>query len=316
VVDEPDALSARISATAATGRYPVNDGTEATIQVSVTAACQTSCTDADPQAIATFVGTLLHSYEIELLTIQLDAPFQIEFDCGYGAQACYYPGQNKIILSGNDTPAADGASREMVLAHEYGHHVAQHRDSPAPFPAAIEWGPPRWSSYENVCRLRRAGAVFPGDAGEHYYQDPGEAFAESFARYHFPEAPVPWKWLPALRPDAGAFQAIREDTLDPWLGRTSFVISGRAPPRDAGATIRTFRTPIDGRVSLRPARRPKHRYRLSLRNPAGRELRTPGGRLGTRRKLNFTVCGQNRLRVVLRSTRDSDSPFRLQVQRP
>jgi hypothetical protein len=315
VLGNPSPTAARISASATTARYPIDDGSEATIAVGVTAACRASCTAADPQQIADFVGTLIHGLEVDLLTVQLDAPFEVEFDCGFGAQACYYSGENRIVLSGDETLAPDGSSREFVLAHEYGHHVAQHRESPPPFPAAIDWGTARWSSYEHVCQQRRAGALFPGNEGVHYFEDPGEAFAESFAHYRFPDAHVGWRWLPALKPNAAAFRAIREDTLDPWLGRTGFQLSGRVPPRRAGAAVKSFRTPLDGTVSLHPSDR--HRlYQLSLRSPAGRVLGTSRHGLGFGRQLNYTVCGQKRLRLQLSSTRRTATPFHLQIQRP
>lgn len=313
VIAAPSAGSARISATATTSRYPINAAGE-TVAIAVTAACQASCTAADPQQIAGFLGTLVHGFEMELLTVQLDAPSQIEFDCGYGAQACYYGAESKIVISGNATAAPDGASREFVLAHEYGHHVARHRESPPPFPAAIDWGTARWSSYEDVCRRARAGALFPGNEGLHYFRDPGEAFAESFAYLRFPESEVPWRWLPALEPDAEAFQAIREDTIDPWLGRRVFRLRGRVPPRRKGVAVREFRTPLDGTVSLSPAGRP--RYDLDLLNPAGRLLRSSRHGLSFGRRLNYTVCGQSQLRVAIRSSRRRGAGFKLQIQRP
>ena len=312
----PSPTAASISESAATDRYPVDDGSGATIAISVTAACQAYCNAADPQQIADFVGTLIHSFEIDLLTVQLDTPFQLELDCGFGAQACYYSGQNKIVLSGNDTPGPDGSSRDLVLAHEYGHHVAQHRDNPAPFPAAINWGTARWSSYEHVCQRRRAGVLYPGDEGTHYYEDPGEAFAEAFARNRFPEAQVKWKWAPSLKPNAGALRAIREDTLDPWSGRTSLVVNGRVPPGKGGAAVESFRTPLDGTVSLRPSGLRRHRYQLSLRSPAGRVLRTSQHGLDLHHQLDYTVCGQARLRVVISSSRRSGGRFGLLIQRP
>lgn len=314
VIEALSAGSAMISASADENRYPINDGSGETVAISVTEACQASCTAAEPQQIANFLGTLIHGSEMELLTVQLDTPSQIEFDCGYGAEACYYGGENKIVLSGDDTPAPEGASREFVLAHEYGHHVAQHRESPPPFPAAIDWGTPRWSSYENVCQGSRAGALFPGNEGLHYFRDPGEAFAESFAHLRFPESNVPWRWAASLKPDATAFQAIREDTLEPWLGRSAFRLRGRTPPYHGGAVVRAFRTPLDGTVSLRPAGRP--RYELSLLNPAGRVLRTSRNGLSFGHRLNYTVCGQSRLRVAIRSSRRSGGAFKLQIQRP
>jgi hypothetical protein len=314
VIEAPSVGSARISTGADANRYPINDGSGETVAIAVTAACEAACDAADPQQIANFLGTLIHGFEMELLTVQLDTPSQIEFDCGYGAQACYYSGENKIVLSGDDTPAPEGASREFVLAHEYGHHVAAHRESPPPFPAAIDWGTPRWSSYENVCQGSRAGALFPGNEGLHYFRDPGEAFAESFAHYRFPESKVPWRWVHALEPDPAAFQAIREDTLEPWLGRTAFKLRGRVPSRQGGAVVRAFRTPLDGTVSLRPAGRLL--YNLDLLNPAGHILRTSRNGFSFRGQLNYTVCGQSRLRIAIHSSRRAAGAFKLQIQRP
>lgn len=314
VIEVPSVGSASISTSADANRYPIDDGSGETVAISVTEACQAVCNAADPQQIADFLGTLIHGPEMELLTVQLDTPSQIEFDCGYGAQACYYGGENKIVLSGDDSLAPEGASREFVLAHEYGHHVARHRESPSPFPAAIDWGTPRWASYEHVCQGSRDGALFPGNEGLHYFRDPGEAFAESFAHLRFPESGVPWRWVRSLQPDTGAFEAIREDTLDPWLARSAFKLRGRVPPRHDGPAVRAFRTPLDGTVSLRPAGQPL--YDLSLLGPAGHVLRTSRHGLSFGHRLNYTVCGQTRLRVAIRSSRRSGGAFKLQIQRP
>jgi hypothetical protein len=314
VIAQPSVGSAQISASAGANRYSIDDGSGETVAISVTTACQTSCTAADPQQIANFLGTLIHGDEMELLTVQLDTPTQIEFDCGYGAQACYYGSENRIVISGDDAPAPEGASREFVLAHEYGHHVAHHRESPSPFPAAIDWGTARWSSYEHVCQRSRAGALFPGNEGLHYFRDPGEAFAESFAHLRFPESNVAWRWVQALKPNAAALEAIREDTLNPWFGRTAFSLRGHLPLPRGGLAMKAFRTPLDGMVSLRPSGHP--RYDLSLLNPAGRVLRTSHHDFSFRHQLNYTVCGQSRLRVAIRSSVRNGGGFKLQIKRP
>jgi hypothetical protein len=314
VIETPSPGSARVSSVANVARYPIGDGSGETVAIAVTPACQTACNAVEPQAIASFLGTLIHGPEMEAVTVQLDTPGQIELDCGYGAQACYYGGEDRIVIGGDDTPAPEGASREFVLAHEYGHHVARHRESPPPFPAAIDWGTPRWSSYEDVCRRSRAGDLFPGNEGLHYFRDPGEAFAESFAHLRFPESGVPWRWVDSLEPDAGAFKAIREDTLRPWSGRRAFGLRGRLPRPGEGAALRSFRTPLDGTVSLRPARRPH--FDLALLNPAGRVLRTSRRDLSFAHRLNFTVCGQSRLRVAVRAHRRLGGTYQLRIQRP
>ncbi len=316
VLGEPGAAAARISASASSQRYSINDGSEATIVVSVTQACAESCEVTDPQRIANFIGTLIHGDEVSLLTVQLDTEFQLGFDCGFGAEACYFSGENKIVIGGYEEADGDGATLEFVLAHEYGHHVAQHRDMPAPFSNAIDWGTERWASLENVCQGRRQGQLYPGDEGTHYFEDPGEAFAEAFAHYRFPEMSVAWRYASALRPTAASFRAIREDTLKPWRGRKSFMLSGHVPARGEGAAVESLRTPLDGLVSLRPSSLRRHGYELALRSRAGRLLRTSRDHLDLHRQLDYTVCGQSGLRLVITSTRPTAGTFKLQIQRP
>ncbi len=315
VLGGPAAGAARISATASSQRYPIDDGSGATIAVDVTSACAANCTDDDPQQIADFIGTLIHGPEVSLVTVQLDTPYQLAFECGFGAEACYFTGENRIVLSGNEEVDEDGANRDFVLAHEYGHHVAQHRHLPTPFAGAVDWGTERWASLENVCQGSRRGRLYPGDEGSHYFEDPGEAFAEAFARYRFPGDPVRWRYSAGLRPTPAAFQAIREDTLSPWSQRSSFVLSGHVPARGEGAAVEILNTPLDGMVSLRPS---LHRrgYELALRSRAGRLLRRSHHIHDPHGRLDYTVCGESRLRLTITSTRPHPGPFKLQVQRP
>jgi hypothetical protein len=314
VISTPGQASAQIAATAEGGRYPINDGSEDTIAVDVTAACEQSCTAADPQAIANTIGTFIHGPEVTLLTVQLDTPFQVGFDCGFGADSCYYSGENKIILSGDEETDPAGATREFVLAHEYGHHVAQHRALPPPFGAAINWGTERWSSVEHVCQGHRAGALFPGDEGSHYYEDPGEAFAESFAFNRYPDAAVRWAWAPALKPSAASLQALREDTLRPWDGRRTYTISGRVPRH--GSLVEEVPTPLDGEVSIGPVGEPRLGYTLSIRSPSGKVLRSSREGVSFNHRLDYTVCGQSQMRVAVRAAGSPGKRFTLTVQRP
>jgi hypothetical protein len=316
VLGEPGAAAARISASASSQRYSIDDGSGATIAVSVTPSCEEECDVSDPRRVAGFIGMLIHGAEVELLSVQLDTRYELGFDCGFGAEACYFTGENKIVIGGYEEADEYGASFDFVLAHEYGHHVAQHREMPPPFGSAIDWGPERWASVEGVCQGERHGRFYPGDEGTHYFEDPGEAFAESFARYRFRDASPTWRYSPALRPNAAAFRAIREDTLSPWQGRTSLTLSGHVPARGEGAAVESLRTPLDGLVSLRPSSLRRHGYELALRSRAGRLLLRSRNVVDQGDSLNYIVCGAHRLRLVITSTRSHPAPFHLQIQRP
>ena len=88
VLGDAGAAAARISASASSQRYSINDGSGATIAVSVTEACSEVCNVADPQRVADFIGSLVHGPEVNLLAVQLDSEYQLGFDCGFGAEAC------------------------------------------------------------------------------------------------------------------------------------------------------------------------------------------------------------------------------------
>ncbi len=315
VFERPSLAAARISATASVGRYPIRPGAGAdTVAISVTAACTAACTAANPEAIAAFLGTLIHGSEIYLVTVQMDTPNQLAYDCGFGAQACYYSGENKIVISGNPEPGPDGATRNFVLAHEYGHHVAQHRRVPAPF-SAIDWGTERWASFENVCRGKRRGAYFPGDEGTHYREDPGEAFAESFAFNRFPNARLRWEYARSLKPSARSLAMVRRDVLSPWRRRRTVDFKGRLPAAGHSVAVRSFATPLDGRVTVRLAGRGARGVELLLRSRTGRRLRSSHG-VALGRAVSVTACGQNRLQAAVRRVRPSAGSFRLVVTKP
>ncbi len=189
VLGEPGAAAARISASASSQRYSIDDGSGATIAVAVTEACAAVCDVTDPQRVADFIGTLIHGPEVSLLTVQLDSEYQLGFDCGFGAEACYFSGENKIVIGGYEEADGEGASFDFVLAHEYGHHVAQHREMPPPFGSAINWGTERWASAEGVCRGQRSGRFYPGDEGTHYFEGPGRGLRRVLRPLPLPRPP-------------------------------------------------------------------------------------------------------------------------------
>ena len=303
------------AATASAQRYPVHDDRGRTVEIAVSPFCNpVTCNAADPQQIADFLGTLAHGDEMTLLNVQVVTDTEISDQCGFGAGACYYPGGNTMLISGNDTTGPDGATREFVIAHEYGHHVAQHRRNP-PFEPAIDWGTKRWATYERVCQGVQRGVFFPGDEANHYRQNPGEAFAESFAFNRFRNAPVKWGWIDSLKPDADAFRAIREDTLRPWRHRVRFVLSGRMPAHGRDSVPQGFGTPLDGTLSLGLHGPPLAEFDLLLRDRKG-NLLAASHNIGANEFIHYTICGQARLRAVVKRNGPVGGPFRLVVRRP
>jgi hypothetical protein len=313
VLSTPSASASRAFARAVWRRYPVNDGAGRSVEIGISQLCRLACTDADPQAIADFLGTLIHGNEMSSLRVDLVTPAEIAVRCAPGASACYFIGQDRMVISGNDEAAPDGASRDFIVAHEYGHHVAEHRMNP-PFEPTIAWGTKRWASHERVCQGARRGLYFPGNEGARYFENPGEAFAEAFAFNRFPDSPVRWAWAGSLRPNAAAFRALRRDTLRPWTRRVRFAVDDRLP-RSRKGVRRTFRTPLDGIVTVRLRGPARANFNLALRDRAGRLLRA-SRRAGSRERLTYLICGQARVRAVVSRAGRGGGRFELIVRRP
>jgi hypothetical protein len=299
-------------ATASATRYPTGTGDSVAIDVSIL--CSLLCTAASPPTIAAFLGTLAHGREINLLTAELVTPAEIAARCGAAALACYYPEQNLMVISGNDDTAPDGATREFIVAHEYGHHLANHRRNP-PFEPTIDYGTKRWSTYERVCEGARRGIYEPGDEGGGYRRNPGEAFAEAFAFLRFPNSPVQWAWVASLKPTEAALRAIRRDALRPWRRRQRLHPRGHV---SGGAVVRRIRTPLDGTLTLR-LRAPENADLDMLLRDAGGHRLGASEHPGSAERISFTVCGQSNVRVIVRRSPGRGSRggrFRILVLRP
>ncbi len=80
--------------------------------------------------------------------------------------------------------------------------------------------------------------------------------------------------------------------------------------------VQEFRTPFDGRVSIGPVGAPGLGYELVIRNGKGRALRSSRQGVSQRHRLDYTVCGQPRLRLAVRAAGRPGKRFQLTIQRP
>jgi hypothetical protein len=262
------------------GAYTTKDGA----QVTVYASSAYPVDQAANQSAADFIDSLVHGSEISTVRLYFAPPDEVGRMCGTTeADGCYSPVTGEIVSIGEDSP---WTTVEEVVAHEYGHHIAANRVN-TPWPA-VAWGTKRWATYEGVCQKTATGRAFPGDEGDHYFQNPGESFAESFLHLNevklgMPE--TPWGYDPMFAPDAKALQAIEEDVLHPWTTYSLQKWNGAFTRRgQQGAT--TLATPLDGAVAAQ------------LKGPRGSSLRITGLPHVKRASATLAgalVCGQRSL---------------------
>jgi hypothetical protein len=261
--------------------------------------------DAAAQNLVDFLGTLLHGDEMNRLTVFLATPAEIRRDCGAGTLACYYPADELMIVSGQEGDPRQ-PPREFVIAHEYGHHLAQNRRN-RPW-SALERGTKRWSTHEGICRGIDRGRIRPF----RYFENPGEAFAEAFAFYRFPNA-IPWQWDIA-RPDQGAFDAIFADVTSPWTRRTPLAWGGTLEPGQR-RDVTLLRTPLDGRLRVELDAPPGVELELRLLAAKRKRVLERAAGSGQDQEIDYTVCGKRKLRVAVRRV-DGGGPFELHASRP
>ena len=301
VIEDARRVPLAAQAASSSGIWPDGDGHSVRVRVSPAY----SNPDAAAQDLVSFLGTRLHGEEMNRLRVYIATPLEIRDLCGAGALACYYPFEEEMVVSGEDAGPGE-PPRELVITHEYGHHVAQNRTN-KPW-SALARGTKRWSTHEGICRGIERGKIHP----RNYFQNPGEAFAEAFAFYHYPDV-IPWEWRIA-RPDQGSFDAIMADVTFPWSRRTSVDLSGALGPTDRRRVSR-LETPLDGRM------------KMTLDGPDGTDfdlllLAAGSGRVlkrsldaGSQETLRYTVCGRRAMRIVVRAERGS-GPFELIASRP
>ncbi len=247
------------------------------------------------QFFVTFLGTLPHGAELARLKLAIETPAEVVSACGGddGVLACYLPPARTMIVPGEQAQGSD-APVNYVMAHEYGHHLAAARSN-APL-AAVTYGPKYWSSYERVCSRTADGRLAVSQTTR-YLEDPGEGWAETYARLTYPERP--WSFTRLLAPDAAAFAAARRDVFHPWTRARTRTWRGRL---SAARRSRSFllRLNLDGALSFQ-LRGPKGSdFDLALRSSAGSEGRTKAR--GSDDHLTFRLACRNRATQDVRLT--------------
>jgi hypothetical protein len=263
---------------------------------------------------ADLLASLLHGPELKDVVLYL-APFsEVARFCGQGALACYSPQREQIVASADQVEPE--ISAESVVMHEYGHHVAAASlDTPW---IAIDYGPKRWSSYENVCAKTRAGQLFPGAEDSNYQLNPGEAWAETYRvlnerRLGVPE--TPWDIVSdSLQPDSQALVLAQQDVTSPWKGNTSSTASVRLTKQARTRSV-AIATPLDGniQVSLRGVR--NARVSFDLLSSTGARVSHAVVTGATTRALKSIVCGTRAYSARVTLQRGSGT-FRLAISKP
>src|SRR5262249_18401411 len=182
------------------------------------------------------------------LTMYVASFDEMQSICGTQALGCY--GRDELVIPG-DTSTFD-VSPEEIARHEYGHHVAYHRVN-APWPA-IDWGPKRWASAEDICARVSRKEAYPGDEGSNYALNPGEAWAETYRILQERKAGITtgsWQIVsPTFFPSDAALQAAEQDVLQPWTGPHATVVSRTFGKKTRKTWWITLATPLDGDLQV------------------------------------------------------------------
>jgi hypothetical protein len=143
-----------------------------------------------------------------------------------------------------------------------------------------------------------------------YYNDPSEAFAESYADMQFPG--VDFIYTNLLKPDQGAFDAIKSDVLAPWSGPRALALHGSF--RRGSSPRHTFRlrTPLDGNASFQVSAPAGASYRLRVL-ASGRTLKRRSTHPAA--TANYTICVSRTISVQVRRVSGSGA-FTVSAQLP
>jgi hypothetical protein len=276
-------------AAAATGSDVVlraPDGTAVTVTISNQYG-QNQQTVQAAQNTVNFLAGRLHSFELGLLKVFVGRPGEIGQICGASeALACYAPNEQRMYVPGEPPPNSP-VPVEYIITHEYGHHIANHRKNA--LGSAFVLGPEYWATSQFICAgaLSDPAVFFPGDEDQHYLQNPGEGWADTYA--HLPEngfESQPFQFSPDFHRDQAAFDAVRRDVLDPWQGLVSQTVNGSLGGHSQKRFSRVVS--LDGPVVARLTGPRSANYDLQVR--LGGRVVDRTNRKGSRDRVAGTLC--------------------------
>ena len=265
---------------------------------------------AENQRWADYLGWLYHSDELSRLTVYMVRPSEVASFCGASATACYAPALQAMVVPGE---SSGGWSIDQIVAHEYGHHLANNRINP-PWDA-LSWGTKRWSSYANICQRAQQGTAFPGLTGGTYGFTAAEAFAEAFRVTNELRVASSTTWPlidSSFYPNAIARELIRLDAVQPWAGLSTATTSRFT---SYGGRVQGFtsRGPMDGTmtVSLTTQSGPNYEVQLVDKSTGGviDKAKTVRGSA----TFTVTLCGQRSLAVRVRRNNSKIGTFSVVV---
>jgi hypothetical protein len=273
---------------------PITTSTGEVVDVRVSDALPPEVT---PEAWAEFFVHLTHGPELAQLTAYIGTLDEVQETCGTRALGCY--GRDQLVAPGE---AAFDTSAEEIIRHEYGHHIAAHRQND-PW-SAIDWGPKRWASAANVCSRVSRKQAYPGDEGTNYSLNPGEAWAEVYRLLDERKAGITtasWQIIdPSFFPDAGDLAAAEEDVSQPWAAPRSRLYTRTFGKRAERVWWISLATPLDGnvRVSATVPSRGNGSVEVALVGPNRQTVVRRAQWVSQRVKtLDASVCGQRSLFV-------------------
>ena len=141
------------------------------------------------------------------------------------------------------------------------------------------------------------GQYVPGaEQSNDYYRNPGEAFAEAYAWYHYGASLVDWEFVSSLRPQSRRLR--RDRTRCARTLGTDQARVRRAARSPGERKVDTLRLENDGLVKVRMTGGGD--LDIGLLDNRGRFVAVSTRQGTAREKLNFLACGERKLKSCRR----------------